>query len=128
MQLAPGAYKFTVKSTAEAVALIREKLGPEARVLSVRAVEATGLRKLFCAPRLEVVAQVDPAPAIPPRPPLFDAISADPASPETSAGRAAAMPPGAARAPRRLSDPPAGTGLTHLLRRSGITETALSRM
>ena len=33
---APGAYKFTVKSAAEAVALIREKLGPQARVLSSR--------------------------------------------------------------------------------------------
>ena len=45
--LAPGAYKFTVRSTEQAVALIREKLGPTARVLSVRAVEATGFRKYF---------------------------------------------------------------------------------
>jgi flagellar biosynthesis GTPase FlhF len=34
--LAPGTYKFTVRSTDEAVALIRGKLGPAARVLSVR--------------------------------------------------------------------------------------------
>ena len=32
--LPPGAYKFTVKSAAEAVTLIREKLGPSARVMA----------------------------------------------------------------------------------------------
>src|SRR4051812_14524455 len=57
---APGAYKFTVRSAEEAVTLIREKLGPTARVLSVRAVEQKGLKKLFSGPRLEVIAQVDP--------------------------------------------------------------------
>ena len=59
---APGAYKFTVKSAADAVRLIREKLGPSARVLSVRAVEASGFRRFFSGPRLEVIAQIDPVP------------------------------------------------------------------
>ena len=132
---APGTYKFTVKSTEEAVTLIREKLGPTARVLSVRAVEATGLKKFFNAPRLEVVAQVDPAsptdasaadasPADEAGSPLaetarFDGVSADRAAP-------AGLPDAAPRS--RLAACPAALGLTGLLRRSGITETALHRL
>src|SRR5580765_8131636 len=72
---APGTYKFTVKSVDQAVALIREKLGATARVLSVRSVEAGGLKRFFSAPRLEVVAQVD-APA-----PVLAMASSEPASP-----------------------------------------------
>src|SRR3954464_3864425 len=61
---APGAYKFTVKSAEHAVALIREKLGAHARVLSVRSIEPTGIRKFFGTPQLEVIAQIDaPLPA-----------------------------------------------------------------
>jgi flagellar biosynthesis protein FlhF len=125
--LAPGAYKFTVKSTEEAVALIRERLGPTARVLSVRTVEQTGLKRLFAGPRLEVIAQVDPVPA-----------SAAPAAPVRSALRAASTEPAlpgtdpetAPRpaAPSRLTPLPDSIGLAGLLRRSGITETALNRL
>jgi flagellar biosynthesis protein FlhF len=111
-RFAPGAYKFTVKSTEEAVALIREKLGPAARVLSVRAVEATGLRKYFSAPRLEVIAQID-APAL-------AAVSAEPATPADESPRPAAR--------SRLEPFPSHLGLAGLLRRSGITETALHRL
>lgn len=122
--LAPGAYKFTVKSTEEAVALIRERLGPTARVLSVRTVGQTGLRRLFGAPRLEVIAQVDPVavPAAPARPAL-QAASTEPALP----GEAAESAPRPA-APGRLAPLPESIGLAGLLRRSGITETALNRL
>ena len=112
--LAPGAYKFTVKSTAEAVALIRERLGPTARVISVRAVEARGLRRFFSSPRLEVVAQID-APAR-----ALDAVSAETAAPNESAP--------AAPIRSRLTEIPASLGLTGLLRRSGVTESALNRL
>jgi flagellar biosynthesis protein FlhF len=111
---APGAYKFTVKSTAEAVALIREKLGPAARVLSVRAVEAKGLRRLFAAPRLEVIAQLD-APE-----PTLQAVSSEPATPAES--------PATLRPRSRLTEIPATVGLTGLLRRSGVTESTLNRL
>jgi flagellar biosynthesis protein FlhF len=121
---APGAYKFTVKSTEEAVTLIREKLGPTARVLSVRAVEPTGLKKLFSAPRLEVVAQVDPQPSgRPEETSTFSAESDEPAGPEVQAQSA----PREAPARSRL-EPLGNIGLTGLLRRSGITETALNRL
>lgn len=134
-RLAPGAYKFTVKSTDEAVALIREKLGPSARVLSVRNVEPTGLRKLFSGPRLEVVAQVD-APASG-APAVLAATSSEPATPEPTLAEGAApsapLPArrGAGAPPsgnNRLTQFPSSLGLTGLLRRSGITETALERL
>ena len=127
--LAPGAYKFTVRSTAEAVALIREKLGPTARVLSVRAVEATGLKKFFGAPRLEVVAQVGDVEtatetleaAAPTH--TFAAISAEAADSGEVSPAAEPLPTRA-----RLEPLSATLGLTGLLRRSGITETALNRI
>lgn len=126
---APGAYKFTVKTTEEAVALIREKLGPTARVLSVRAIEAKGMKKLFSSPRLEVIAQVDPVagePRVPemapPSSPLFEEASTEPAAPEMLAPTSEALPRS------RLVPLPSSLGLTGLLRRSGITETALNRL
>ncbi len=113
--LAPGAYKFTVKSAAEAVTLIREQLGPSARVLSVRSVEATGFKKFFTGPRLEVIAQVD-APTADMT--ALNAISLDPALPPTVPER-----PGT---PSRTSPTP--PALASLLRRSGLPETALARL
>lgn len=121
----PGAYKLTVGSTAEAVTLIRERLGPRARVLSVRAVPPTGLGRLFRSPRLEVVAQVDAEESVAElRPmPALAAFSAEPAEPGLSVGD-----PAAPQARARLSPLPATLGLEGLLRRSGITETALHRL
>jgi flagellar biosynthesis protein FlhF len=117
-RFAPGTYKFTVQSAEQAVSLIREKLGPEARVLSVRSVTPTGLRKFFATPRLEVVAQVDPVPTE--NTPTIRAVSEVPATPADESGPAQ---------PRsRLTQFPSTLGLTGLLRRSGITESALDRL
>jgi len=120
---APRAYKFTVKSAEEAVALIQKKLGPAARVLSVRPVPRSGLMKLLGGPRLEVIAQLDPVPA--PRRTL-SAISAEPALPDAPAASVAP----ATRPTSRISEvtPLTAQGLTALLRRSGLTETALNRL
>jgi flagellar biosynthesis protein FlhF len=142
-----------VRTAEEAVALIRERLGPTARVLSVRSVEATGLKKFFTAPRLEVVAQVDPpesrvdqrADQLLSR---LRAVSDEPASPADSAAspdvpqaeprfevpEPPAEPelpkPAEGRAPLRRDEPrvPPPMGLSGLLRKSGITETALNRL
>ena len=51
-------YRFVVASADEAARLIREKLGAEARVLSVRAVGQNGWRGWLGKSRLEVIAQV----------------------------------------------------------------------
>ncbi len=141
--LAPGAYKFTVKSAEEAVALIRERLGPTARVLSVRTIEAGGLKRLFSSPRLEVVAQVDP-PAPMEESPRFRAVSSEPATPSPAADefddfdagermpdlrRSQPQPPPRPQPePRRDVRNPPPMGLSGLLRRSGLTETALNRL
>lgn len=48
--------KFVVSSADEAVNLIRQEMGPQAKVLSVRQVEGKGLAKFLTAPKLEVIA------------------------------------------------------------------------
>lgn len=58
-------YKFTVSSAEEAAAQIRERLGPDARVLSVRSIDQGGVLGLLRKPKLEVIAQVD-SPTTPP--------------------------------------------------------------
>ena len=134
---APGTcFKFTVRSADEAVSAIREKLGQDARVLSVRSVEPKGLRKFFSSPRLEVIAQmagpaeVSPVseytPAVPAaaaeaptsREAIFDPVSAETAMPEA--------PVEDSRSRFNIRHTP--IGLTDLLRRSGLTETALHRL
>ena len=123
---APGTYKFTVRTTEEAVTLIREKLGPTARVLSVRALEPGGLKKLFSAPRLEVVAQVDPEPAK-----TESDTGVMPASgnrDETPVPQDGQDARATASELRPRLESLGGIGLTNLLRRSGLTETALNRL
>lgn len=51
--------KFTVSSAQEAVKHIREQLGPNAKVLSVRQIEGKGLAKFLTAPKLEVIATIE---------------------------------------------------------------------
>lgn len=51
-------FRLTVKSAEEAVRVIRDKLGENARVLSVRQVGGEGLKKFISSPKLEVIAEV----------------------------------------------------------------------
>ncbi len=127
---APGTYRFTVNNTEQAVALIREKLGPNARVVSVRAVEPTGVAKLFRGPKLEVVAQVDAAPVAgaAPAEAAFVSRSTEPALPDADTPARTSAPADAVRQARGQADALLKHGLTGLLRRSGITETALNRL
>lgn len=63
--------KMLVNSASEAVSVIRERYGEMARVLSVKQVEAGGLKRLVSKPRLEVIVEIPaqakekPAPAAP---------------------------------------------------------------
>lgn len=135
----PGScFKFTVRSAAQAVETIRERLGPTARVLSVRAVPAKGWRRLIGSPQLEVIAQVGHAASAPAATPLSDEPAAPDFStilpPDETADDDAAAPAPAAELPSRplvaprLSRPARADGLAGLLRRSGLTEGALSRL
>ncbi|MCC5021324.1 MAG: hypothetical protein J6386_00240 [Candidatus Synoicihabitans palmerolidicus] len=55
----PGAtYRLVVHSAQEAEETIRRKLGPTARVLSVRNLPNIGLKGLFARPKIEVVAEL----------------------------------------------------------------------
>ncbi|MFP4260211.1 MAG: hypothetical protein ACLFS1_03940 [Opitutales bacterium] len=55
--------RFIVRSAQEAVTQVREVLGPDAQVISVRQVKGSGLQRFLAAPRLEIVARAAEAPA-----------------------------------------------------------------
>lgn len=122
----PGScFRFVVKNAEDAARVIREQLGENARVLSVRNVESGGMLGLFAAPKLEVIAQLvapEPAPEAPaavveePKPILSELGAASEA---VSAGRV--------RAPRSMVRAPKMT-LPELLRRSGFSEPLLARL
>lgn len=73
-------YRFVVQSAEEAISTLRERLGPEAKVISVRQIDGEGLSRFLNSPKLEIVATLPekpeapaPAPAAPakaPRAPL----------------------------------------------------------
>lgn len=99
--------------------MIREKLGENARVLSVRSVEAGGLFGFLSSPKLEVVAQI-----------VSFAPESEPAKATVSGPAVAAEAGGAqvalkaSRATIRLPQ----QSLTTLLRRSGFSEKLLLRL
>ncbi|MFA6286562.1 MAG: flagellar GTP-binding protein [Opitutaceae bacterium] len=99
---APGTYRFEVGSAAEAVEVIRGRLGPEARVLSVNGSPRRGLGRFFGAPRFEVVAEL-PQPPPPPAP----------------------EPEPAGRAPLALTE---GARLPFVLRKAGFPERLIGRL
>ncbi|MFZ5495090.1 MAG: hypothetical protein ACOZE5_07100 [Verrucomicrobiota bacterium] len=142
---APGTcYKFTVANAHEAAAVIRERLGERARVLSVRTVEPTGLRGLWASPKLEVIAALETPAAVGAdlRPSSgSDASKAHQGAPlqltsdEEASPVASKLAPAAPRAevlsPRRILtrlDPASRPELAPLLRRSGFSEAILSRL
>lgn len=111
----PGTYRFTVRSAEHAVEIIRQKLGPTARVLSVRPTPATGILRFLRPASLEVVAQIDAPTGIAP------IANAGPAAATTASETLAS-------GDRRSAPPTATLGLAGLLRRSGLSEPALNRL
>lgn len=107
-------YKLVVRSAEEAVKTIREQLGENARVLSVRQLPGQGLGGLFGRPRLEVIAQLEaPSPAPEPLPgPARGLDAIEPPPPQAEAGP--------------LRD--AQAGLPDLLRRSGFSPMLIGRL
>lgn len=142
-------YRFVVSSAAEAAQAIREQLGENARVLSVRQIEGEGLARFLKAPRLEVIAHIplpgaetEPqpqltAPAQPaPLPQASPDIPTAPAIPAPSAPTTAAVQPPqqpAAESPpaRPAPTPPSQQGdaarLTAILKRAGLPDSFLLR-
>jgi flagellar biosynthesis protein FlhF len=99
-------FKFVVSSAEEAVKVLRERLGDDAHVISVRQVEGAGLARFLSAPKLEIIAEVGGAP------PESEAQPVPPSAP-------------AAEAEEVLTscDP-----VTRLLLRGGITGPMLARL
>ena len=111
----PGAcYRFIVDSADQAAKLIRERLGDNARVLSVRSVAGSGWRRLVSSPKLEVIAQIDT--------PIETAVSASVEI--TAPGSTHAVP---ASIVRRMQ-PENFRSLPDLLARSGFSENVISRL
>ena len=134
--LQPGAtYKFVVRSTEEAVLTIRERLGENAKVLSVRQVRGQGLGALFGRSRLEVIAQLAEAePNLLSYPPEKDGGSVSGRAggplvmPDATDRLALATDYAAARAAASVALRDVPTKLPELLKRSGFSETMLARL
>lgn len=109
-------FRFVVRSAEEAITVLREQLGPRAKVVSVRQVEGKGLARFLRAPSLEVIAEVAPETAPAP-------------SPETVAE---AAPPAPAPEPETRATPhlvPAPeAGFARLLRAGGLSAPLVARM
>lgn len=103
-------YKFIVASADEAVKVLREKLGENAKVISVRQVENGGLSRFLRAPKLEVIAQVESKKAQPitqPEP-VIQAVRSEISEPEESSS--------------------SGDQFLRVLRRAGIEGTTLANL
>lgn len=70
-RLVPGKkYRFMVKSAEEAVRVIQERMGPQAKVLAVNQVGGQGLSRFLQSPKLEIIATI-PVPEAPPEAPAM---------------------------------------------------------
>jgi len=123
----PGTcYKFTVANAHEAAQFIRDRLGDNARVISVRTVEPTGLRGLWASPKLEVIASLVPAAPAPVAATLL-AVSDESATPVAEPLPAVRSEGMIAHTSTRLrAQGPARPELSPLLRRSGFSESIIS--
>ncbi len=145
-------FRFIVRSAEEAVTVLREQLGPRARVVSVKQVEGKGLARFLRAPNLEVIAEVAPETPATPTTPATPAAKAETPAPVTapvatqSSVQAPAAefvlpepvaetPPPAPIAPRASAPtltphifPTAESGFARLLRAGGISAPIIARM
>jgi len=129
----PGAtYKFLVSTAEEAVQTIRERLGENAKVLSVRQVSAPGLGGLLGRTKLEVIAQMPEAETnLLPYPPEKDggSVAGRPdALPDDAEMSARVSDYAAARAAVSVAQRDLPTRLPDLLKRSGFSEAMLARL
>src|SRR5258708_19268568 len=119
---APGSiFKFTVRAADEGATAIREKLGENGKVISVRQIGG-GLGGLFGRSQLEVIAQVPAAEAAPvPEVRGFAEISDAPAAPVATESAAKSGSQSARTARGSAS-------LPELLRRGGFSEHLVARL
>ena len=107
-------YRFVVSSAEEAVKVLRERLGDNARVVSVRQVEGTGLARFLHAPKLEVIAENVPA----------STVETSEVSPDTSVAQELPLVPEIT-----VSEPASGSSpLARLLQAGGMSPQILGRL
>jgi flagellar biosynthesis protein FlhF len=111
-------FRFTVRSAEEAVTVLREKLGPRARVVSVRQIQGKGLARFLSAPNLEVIAEVAPE--------NFVVAENKPEPVAEATAPAPAPEPEPQPEPPPVSTPE--SGLASLLRAGGLPATLIARM
>jgi len=91
-------YRFVVQSAEEAISTLRERLGPEAKVISVKQIDGEGLSRFLNSPKLEIIATLPEKEDTPEKP-------EPPAKPKN----AARTPPSGEKAPKEekssASDP-----------------------
>jgi flagellar biosynthesis protein FlhF len=115
-------YRFVVRSADEAVEILREKFGPNARVVSVRQVEGKGLARFLSAPKLEVTAEVVASAEV------TESESAPVPAPESAAPPQA---PVSAESPvehDEIPQPVAVSRLVRLVRSAGISAPVMARL
>ena len=124
-------FRFVVRSAEEAVTVLREQLGPTARVVSVKQIEGKGLARFLRAPSLEVIAEVPPEAAATPLPEA-SATSPTPApepvpvSTLVAPDPAATPEPEGTKAPQLITVPE--SGFARLLRAGGLSASLIARM
>lgn len=98
-------HRFIVRSAAEAVQQVREKLGPNAQVVSVRQVKGQGLQRFLSSPRLEILA------CLPESQPQLDQqeVSLPQSAAEYAQAGIESLPPVGAAEPRQSQRPVATT-------------------
>lgn len=61
-------YRFVVQSAEEAIQTLRERLGPEAKVISVKQIDGEGLSRFLNSPKLEIIATLPEKESAPEKP------------------------------------------------------------
>ena len=120
-------FRLVVRSAEEAVRVIREKLGEDARVLSVKQVGGEGLKRFISSPKLEVIAEV-PGPESTPE--EADAIAALDSVPESGAEESVPADeavPGDPADPRKLEEASYADGSQSETEVAGETARILSK-
>ena len=127
-------FRFVVRSAEEAVTVLREQLGPRARVVSVKQIEGKGLARFLRAPSLEVIAEVPPeaaataAPAVAAPAPEAERVAAETklVTPEPAPEPAASTEPEPTKTPQLIAIPE--SGFARLLRAGGLSAPLVARM
>ncbi|MAN38042.1 MAG: hypothetical protein CMI21_10585 [Opitutae bacterium] len=120
-------FRLVVRSAEEAVRVIREKLGEDARVLSVKQVGGEGLKRFISSPKLEVIAEV-PGPESTPE--EADAVAALDSVPESGAEESVPADeavPGDPADPRKLEEASYADGSESETEVAGETARILSK-